>query len=89
MRISLFIALAPVLALTPFAGAAKAPPADPSEIICKQEARRTLSRFTKKTCRTKAEWDAIAELARNELGGARERLRHSLVGLCGWRGCSN
>lgn len=36
---------------------------DPQKRICKQQ-KQTGTRFTKTTCRTSAEWEAIAEAAR-------------------------
>jgi hypothetical protein len=36
---------------------------DPQQRVCKQQ-KQTGTRFTKSTCRTRAEWEAIAEEAR-------------------------
>ncbi len=36
---------------------------DPEKRVCKQQ-KQTGTRFTKTTCRTNAEWEAIAEAAR-------------------------
>jgi hypothetical protein len=37
--------------------------ADPQKRVCKQQ-KQTGTRFAKTTCRTSAEWEAIAEAAR-------------------------
>lgn len=36
---------------------------DPQQRVCKQQ-KQTGTRFAKTTCRTRAEWEAIAEAAR-------------------------
>ncbi|WP_066656162.1 MULTISPECIES: hypothetical protein [unclassified Sphingomonas] len=36
---------------------------DPEQRVCKQQ-KQTGTRFAKTTCRTRAEWEAIAEAAR-------------------------
>lgn len=39
---------------------------DADKVICKKAAK-TGSRFSEKVCKTKQEWDAIAQQARNDL----------------------
>lgn len=38
---------------------------DPQQQVCKHQ-KQTGTRFTKKTCRTREQWEAIAEAARRE-----------------------
>ena len=52
------------------------PAKDPDQLICKIE-KKVNSRFTTKTCHTRAEWDAISEA--NKRAYAEQRDRPSIV----------
>jgi len=56
----------PVLAET------QGPAKDPDEVICKRE-KKVNSRFTTKTCHTRAEWDAISEANKRDFVEQRDR----------------
>ena len=45
---------------------------DGSELICKRE-KQTTTRFTKQTCMTKEQWDAMAEDNRKNYSEMRDR----------------
>lgn len=60
----------PVLAQT------QAPAKDRDQMICKQE-KKVNSRFTTRTCHTRAQWDEIAEI--NKRNYAEQRDRPSIV----------
>jgi hypothetical protein len=49
-----------------------APAKDPDQVICKQE-KKPNSRFTTKTCHTRAEWNAIAEQNKRAYSEQRDR----------------
>ena len=52
---------APALAMSPVpAGAASAEPPDEQKFVCKQDAKAG-SRFAKKICKSKAQWELLAE----------------------------
>ena len=70
MALSLAALAAPVLAQT------QDPAKDPNEQICKVE-KKVNSRFTTKTCHTRAEWDAISEA--NKRAYSEQRDRPSIV----------
>lgn len=53
------------------------------KIVCKQR-RQTGTRFTKKTCKTVAEWEAIAE---NHRAGLKELVDRPQIKVCGPNGC--
>lgn len=61
------IALAAVAALmaSPLFAETEQPAKDPNKIICKSKAK-TGTRFPTKTCRTRAEWEQIAEAAKRD-----------------------
>jgi len=62
-RIGLVCAMlaAPALAVPSVPGvAASAEPSDEQKIVCKQDAKLG-SRFAKKTCKSKAQWELMAE----------------------------
>lgn len=48
------------------------PAKDPDELICKRE-KKVNSRFTTKTCHTRAEWDAISEANKRDYAEQRDR----------------
>jgi hypothetical protein len=68
MNRSLSILLSVAAAAVPGAALAQSQPATPpsEKMICKREAA-TGSVLKKKTCRTKAEWDALTEASRKDL----------------------
>ena len=66
MRLLIVAAAAAALAATGTASAKEKKPEDPNKKICKFEGNSE-SRIAKKTCRTKAEWDALK--AQRQEGG--------------------
>ena len=60
------------LALTSAAAFADVKKGDANELICKRE-KQTSTRFTKRTCMTKAQWDAMAEENRRNYSEMRDR----------------
>lgn len=63
MRKLRMAAIVAVSALLGWNGAAADPPRQQDKIVCKSKPR-TGTRFVNKTCRTAAEWEAIAEFSR-------------------------
>ncbi len=57
--------------------------AAPEKLVCKRRAR-TGTRFMTKTCRTEAQWDAIAEDNRRAL---KETVDRPQIKACGPSGC--
>ena len=45
---------------------------DPDQIVCKRE-KKVNSRFTTKTCYTRAQWAAMAEQNKRDFGETRDR----------------
>ena len=45
---------------------------DRDEVVCKHQ-KRTDSRFTTKTCRTRAQWDEMAEQQKRDYAETRDR----------------
>lgn len=78
MRLSLFI-LAVAVSTPCVANPGAAAPGE--KMICKSEAA-TGSILKKKTCRTKAEWDAMTQASRNDLDrlNAMDRSRSGVAG---------
>jgi hypothetical protein len=70
VALSLAVIAGPVLAQV------EAPARDPEEIVCKRE-KKVNSRFTTKTCLTRAQWDAIAEANKRDF--ADNQSRHKIV----------
>ena len=65
------------LVSTSLAASAQTPgKSDPDEIVCKRE-KKVNSRFTTKTCLTRAQWNEIAEA--NKRDYAENQSRHNIV----------
>lgn len=54
-----------------------------NKIVCKHR-RQTGTRFTKKVCKTEAEWEAMAE---NHRAGLKELVDRPQIKVCGPNGC--
>jgi hypothetical protein len=60
MLITTTLALLAAQAAVPVTAGASRPGLDPAGIVCKTE-KKSNSRFTEKTCRSRAEWSALEE----------------------------
>lgn len=72
IRISFSASLALALAVTATAGSAGEKSDDATKLICKRE-KQTSTRFSKRTCMTKEQWDAVAEENRRNYSEMRDR----------------
>ncbi len=71
------LTLGVALLATPLAAASNTAQQDPNEVVCKRE-KKVNSRFTTKTCYTRAEWAARAEQAKRD--HAEQRSNHNIGG---------
>lgn len=72
LRTALSAAIVCALAMTSTTALAAEKKSDPDAVICKRE-KQTTTRFTKRTCMTKAQWDALAEQNRRNYSEMRDR----------------
>lgn len=81
-RITLVFACAmlavPAHAVSPVLAAPSSEPPDDQRIVCKQEVKAG-SRFAKRTCKSKAQWDLIAEAHKRS---AKELIDRPKVNTC-------
>jgi hypothetical protein len=81
------LAIAALLLPVPsIAAPAAAQKTDSEKMVCKAE-QRAASRATTKTCKTAAEWEAIAEQAKRDVGEIAGKPRINPVGCGGSRAC--
>lgn len=72
MRLLFLAMFGAAVGLGSAASSAEKPRADPDSVICKQQSKST-TRFKSKVCRTRAQWDALAEQAKRDYASMRDR----------------